>query len=216
MSDRAPTCGAVILAGGLNTRMQGRNKAFLEVGGRTILDRLIGTLEVFFQEILLVTREPELYGGRSIRVVQDIFEVRSSLTGIHAGLRYIDAEFAFVVPCDAPFIEPALIRTLLAEIEPDLDAIVPLVDRFYEPLCAIYSKRCLAPIEDQLAHGDYKITRFFDRIKLKSLPVERIMQADARKLSFFNVNTPESLAVSRELVRSGSDAVPEKEDPADR
>jgi molybdenum cofactor guanylyltransferase len=208
-----PICGAVILAGGLNTRMQGRNKAFLEVGGRTILDWLVGTLECFFREILLVTREPELYAGLPIRVVKDIFEARASLTGIHAGLRYIDADFAFVVPCDTPFIEAALIRTLIAEIEPNLDAIVPMVDGFYEPLCAVYSKRCLAPIEDQLVRGDFKITHVFDRIRLKSLPVEKIMQADAHRLSFFNVNTPEALASSRELVRSRS--VPGKEDPPD-
>jgi molybdopterin-guanine dinucleotide biosynthesis protein A len=212
---RTPTCGAIILAGGLSTRMQGRNKAFLEVGGRTILDRLIDTLECFFKEILLVTREPELYAGRSIRVVEDIFEARSSLTGIHAGLRHIEADFAFVAPCDAPFIEPALIRTLLAEIGPHVDAIVPMTGQFYEPLCAIYSKRCLSPIEDQLARGDYKITHFFDCIRLKTLPAEKVMRADARRLSFFNVNTPEALAASRELVRPGTSAVPGKEDPAD-
>lgn len=199
MASRKPTCAAVILAGGLNTRMQGCNKAFLEVGGRSILDRVTETLAGFFEEIVLVTRRPELYTDRPIHVVEDVYEARSSLTGIHAGLRHIKAEFGLVVPCDAPFIKPALIRILLDEIEPHLDVIVPTVGRFYEPLCAIYSKRCLSPIEDQLDRGDYKITRFFDRIRLKTIPAQKIVRVDARLLSFFNVNTPRALRESRVL-----------------
>jgi len=54
----APNCCAAILSGGRNTRMEGRNKAFLEVDGRTILDRLIATLSPMFPEIVLVTRQP--------------------------------------------------------------------------------------------------------------------------------------------------------------
>lgn len=36
---RPPGCSAVILAGGLNSRMGDLNKAFLKVGGVDILDR---------------------------------------------------------------------------------------------------------------------------------------------------------------------------------
>jgi len=36
----APTCSAVILTGGLNTPMQGRNKAFLQLGGHAFDFRL--------------------------------------------------------------------------------------------------------------------------------------------------------------------------------
>jgi molybdenum cofactor guanylyltransferase len=196
-----PTCCAVILAGGLNTRMRGRNKAFLEVGGKTILDRLIDTLQVFFTEILLVTREPALYAGRPVRVVEDIYDARASLTGVHSGLFHMQADFAFVVPCDAPFIEPAFIRTLLSEIAADVDVIVPVSGPFYEPLCAVYSRRCLPHIQEQLDRGDYKISRFYDRIRLKTIPLEKVLPAEERTRSFFNVNTPEALAASRELVR---------------
>lgn len=194
-----PTCCAVILAGGRNTRMDGRNKAFLEVGGKPILDRLIGTLQPFFGEILLVTRQPELYAERPVRVVRDIIEARSSLTGVHAGLVNAGADFAFVVPCDAPFIQPALIRLLLDEIDPAVDVVVPVIDQYYEPLCAIYSKRCLGPIEAQLTRGDFKITRFFEKVRVKAIPLETIRQVDARMRSFFNINTPEALKASRDF-----------------
>lgn len=195
------SCCAVILAGGRNTRMAGRNKAFLEVGGRTILDRLIAILKPLFGEILLVTREPELYRDYPVRVVQDIHAARASLTGIHAGLTYATTAFAFVVPCDLPFLRPALIQTLLSqiEIEPEVDVVVPLIDGYYEPLCAIYSKRCLPAIENQLQREEFQIKRFFSHVRVKTVAEDLLKHADERMASFFNVNTPAALKASRDL-----------------
>ena len=202
------TCCAVILAGGRNSRMGGRNKAFLRVGGETILDRVVKRLRLFFDEILLVTRAPGLYQESSVKVIEDIFEARSSLTGVHAGLTHAGSNYAFVIPCDAPFIRPALIRLMLSELDaslasPDspasIDVIVPFHDGRYEPLCAIYSKNCIDPIEDQLKRKNYKIYHFFDQIRLKTLSAERIKSADPDMRSFFNVNTPEAYQRCREF-----------------
>ncbi len=193
------TCCAVILAGGRNSRMGGRNKAFLEVGGETILDRVIKGLRLFFDEILLVTRAPAIYQEYSVEVIEDIFEARSSLTGVHAGLIHARSDYAFVIPCDAPFIRPALIRLMLSELDASLDVLVPFHDGRYEPLCAIYSKNCIGPIEDQLKRKDFKIYHFFDQIRLKTLPAERIKAADPEMRSFFNINTPEAYQRCREL-----------------
>ncbi len=194
-----PTFGAIILAGGLNTRMKGRNKAFLRIGGRSILDRLLATLRECFAHIVLVTREPELYGNYPLRVVRDIYPARSSLTGIHAGLTHSQTDYALVVPCDLPLLQPALIRLLLAEVEPAVDAVVPLIDGHYEPLCAIYSKRCIAPIAARLDQGFYKISRFFDEINLKCVPAEKIRRVDRRMLSFLNVNTPAAFKAVQDI-----------------
>lgn len=197
-------CSAVILSGGLNSRMGGRNKAFLKVGGKTILERLRGTLEGLFREILLVTRQPELYEGQGLTVVEDIYEDRASLTGLHAGLTHAKGEYALMVPCDAPFLDPALIRLLLSAVEPGVDVIVPRFEKHYEPLCAIYSKRCLPHIEAQLDRGNYRIFDFFEHINLKVIDGHQLKKADGDLLSFFNVNTPEALARSL-AVAAGKD-----------
>lgn len=187
-----PKCCAVILAGGRNTRMQGRNKAFLTIDGRTLLDRLLETLQPIFQEILLVTRQPECYAQYPIKVVEDIFQARSSLTGIHAGLTHAESNHAFMVPCDAPLLKPNLVRLLLSETDLSVDAVVPFLNGYYEPLCAIYAKGCIPPIEEQLARGDYQIMRFFERVRLKIVEGEKIKAVDPQLHSFLNVNTPEA------------------------
>jgi molybdopterin-guanine dinucleotide biosynthesis protein A len=201
MPERHPDtdCCAIVLAGGLNTRMKGRNKAFLEINGRTILDRLLGSLRFSFSEILLVTRRPDQYDGYVIRLVEDIHQGRSSLTGIHAGLVYANAAFGFAVPCDIPFLQPGLIRLLLDELDPDLDVVVPFYDGHYQPLCAIYSKRCIPLIEKQLSSSDYKISHLFERVHVKTVPIEKLKTADPELLSFLNVNTPASYDICRRL-----------------
>ena len=194
-------CCAVILSGGRNKRMGGRNKAFLDVGGQSILDRQLAGLQPFFREILLVTRQPEVYATVPVHVVVDLYEARSSITGIHAGLVHSQAGYAFVVPCDTPFLQPAVIEMLLDELEPSCDIVVPFLDGHYEPLCAIYSKRCIPIIEDQLDRGDYKILDFFDQMNVTTLSTERIKAADPLLLSFFNVNTPTDLLACQQLLQ---------------
>ena len=198
------SCSAVILSGGLNTRMAGRNKAFLDVGGHSILDRLLASLQPYFQEILLVTRQPELYASTPVQVVVDLYKARSSMTGIHAGLVHTQADFAFVVPCDTPFLQPAVIETLLDELEPGCDLVVPFLDGYYEPLCAIYSRRCIPMIEAQLDQGNYRILDFFDQMNTKKLSTEQLKAADPELLSFFNVNTPSAHLACQELLQKMS------------
>lgn len=198
---KPPDCTGVILAGGLNSRMGGRNKAFLEIGGRLILDRLQSTLAEIFDDILLVTRQPELYAGRNLRVVTDIYDIRSSLTGIHAGLAYAATDHVFVVPCDAPFVKPELIRLLLSHLRPDLDVVVPEHEGYYEPLCAIYAKGCLPFITAQLERRELKIFKFFKEIRLKAITRQEIVRVDPELISFRNINTPEALAQCLALVQ---------------
>ena len=195
----APACAAVILSGGLNSRMGGRNKAFLEVGGHSIVERLLSRLTPFFSEILLVTRQPERYRDLPARVVTDIYDARSSMTGIHAGLVQAEAGHAFVVPCDAPFLQSAMVRLLLDAWSPQWDVIVPVCDGRYEPLCAIYSKRCIPMIEAQLDRGNYRIYDFFDEVLIKKIPTEALKRADPALISFFNVNTPSAHRTSQKI-----------------
>jgi molybdopterin-guanine dinucleotide biosynthesis protein A len=197
-------CCAVILAGGLNTRMNGVNKAFLKVGERTILDRMLENLRSIFSEIIIVTRQPELYSGYAFPAVQDIYPDRSSLTGIHAGLVHAKAEYGFMVPCDTPFLQTALVRLMLDELEPGLDVVVPFFGGHYQPLCAIYSKKCIPVIESQLNGGDFKIIHIFKGMKVRIVPAEKISEADPDRLSFLNVNTPEAHDACQKLVHEPS------------
>jgi molybdopterin-guanine dinucleotide biosynthesis protein A len=181
--------------------MDGKNKAFLSVGGLTILDRLQTSFTGLFDEVLLVTKDPLEYLSWESKIVTDLLPTRSSLTGIHSALFHISTSHAFITACDTPFLKGGLIRVLLEELEPKCDVIMPVTAQGNQPLCAIYSKRCIEPIEDQLKDGDSKILNFFPKIRVKEIPEERLRQADPDLVSFFNINTPEDLLAAEEMVR---------------
>jgi molybdopterin-guanine dinucleotide biosynthesis protein A len=196
-------CAGIILSGGLNTRMGGENKAFLSVGGDTIINRLYTLFTRLFDEILLVTNEPLDYLDWDMMIVTDVFPIRSSLTGIHAGLMHASTPHVFVTACDTPFLKEALIRILLDELEPEWDVIMPVTENGNQPLCAIYSKRCVKLIERQLENEDLKILNFFSKAKVKTITEPQIRSVDPHLTSFFNINAPEDLAASEKLLADG-------------
>lgn len=194
------SCSGIILSGGLNTRMKGKNKALFSVGSHTILDRLYNTFQELFDEVLLVTNDPLQYLSWDLTIVTDLFSIRSALTGIHAGLFHASASHAFITACDTPFLKKELIMALLEEIEPKWDVIMPVTEKGNQPLCAIYSKRCIKPIERQLKNQDPKILKFFPEVKVKEIPEARLRKVDPDLASFFNINTPEDLTAAEKML----------------
>jgi len=190
----------VILAGGLGTRMGHVKKAFLEVGGRTVLDRLLAVYRPLFTEIVIAARQAADFAPYGFPVAEDRFEARSSLTGIHAGLDAMKASHGFFAACDDPFLRPGLVKLLLAEATPEADVVIPLKeDGYREPLCAVYSRRCLPFIEAQLRADNFRIIEFFEHVTVKEVPISRLLPGDPDQVSFFNVNTPDDLRQAERL-----------------
>lgn len=206
-----PSATAAILVGGAATRMGGAAKALLEVGGRSILAWLLDVLAPRFAEVLLVAKEPEPYrslceelpSSVPVRLALDSLPGRSSLTGIHTALANARTEHVFLTACDTPLLRPALVDALLSHLRPEDDVTLPLKpDGYFEPLCALYSRRCLPHIEAQLARGDHKIVRFFGQVRVNPLPASALLQADPEQLSFRNANCPDELRGLREMALS--------------
>lgn len=193
MPDPGTACTGVILTGGLNKRFSGRNKALLEVGGRRIIDYIFEVFRTIFEEILIVTNDPAAYLEFDATIVSDIFSVKSSLTGIHAGLFYARNPFIFATACDTPFLQEAVVRAILDRIEANAGVVIPETQAGMEPLCAVYSKTCLPVIERHLKEEKLKIQRLFKFFRVKKVPETVLRQTDPELISLFNINSPEDL-----------------------
>jgi len=193
-------CSGVILAGGMNTRFSGTNKAFVRIRGTRILDRIYDLFKDLFEEIILVTNDPLQYLEWDMTIFTDIFPVRSSLTGIHAGLFCSTLPYSFFTACDTPFLKKELVEALLERIEPRFDVIIPETSAGLEPLCAVYSKQCLNAVEHRLARQEFKIREFFRTVRVNKIPENFLREKDPDLISFFNVNTAEELAKAEQML----------------
>lgn len=212
------SCTGVILAGGLNLRFGGKNKALSKVGDKTILDRTLSSFGDLFQETMVVTKSPLEYLAWNTLIVTDIFPARSPLAGLHAGLTYTRTPYIFIAACDTPFIRTALIQAILKEIDAKSDIIVPETEKGLQPLCAVYSRQCLPVMEKllrqdaesmhtmddsgkkRILHQGLKILNIYDTVRVKKIPEQRLRDLDPDLLSFFNLNTPEDFVHAEQLL----------------
>ncbi len=193
-------CTGVILAGGRNSRFSGKNKALIPVAGKRILDRIHDVFANLFDNIMLVTNDPIQYMPWNFNIVTDIFPIRSAMTGLHTGLFYVTTPYAFFIGCDIPFLKKELVEILLANLEPGIDIVIPETSKGFEPLCAIYSKRCLKPVEEHLLKKSFKIQRIFQKVRVKKIGENILRSVDPDLVSFSNINTPEDLSRAEESV----------------
>src|SRR6056297_348078 len=189
----------IILAGGENRRVHSENKAFFELGGRSLIGRIYDVMAALFSRITIVTNRPLDYIKWDAVITTDIFDKRSSLTGIHAGLFCLQTPYAFVCACDTPFLKKALVETVLAGVEDGLDVVVPETAKGLQPLCAVYSGRCLEVFERQLANEEFTIIKHFDRLRVKTISESKLRHSDPGLESFMNVNTPADLETARRM-----------------
>jgi molybdopterin-guanine dinucleotide biosynthesis protein A len=194
-------CTGVILSGGLATRYDGTQKAILRVGGVRILDRIYRIYAELFEEIILVTNSPEKFLEWDLLIVPDLFPIRSSLTGIHAGLFFMSNRFAFVSACDTPFLKKEIVETVIGNIEAHIDVVMPETTSGFEPLCAAYSKRCLNPAQQHLEQDKLQIIKAFRKCRIKTISEKVLREKDTDLQSFFNINTPDDLKRAEKMVK---------------
>ena len=188
---------AVILSGGNNSRILA-DKGFLRVGKKTIVEREIAVLSMIFSPIIIVTNSPERYRNFPVELSSDLIPEKGPLGGVYSGLAASRDEYNFVVGCDLPFLNPALI-TYMKNSAPGYDLVVPEVNGLLEPLYAFYSRNCLPAIRVSLEQNELSIRSFFSKVKLRYVRKTEIDNFDPRGITFFNVNTREDLKQAREI-----------------
>ena len=187
----------VVQAGGKSTRMGGRPKALIQLGGRSIVERVVAALTPVVDDVLVVTNTPELYAFLGLPMVVDVYPDHGSLGGIYSGLSAA-GEIAFTVACDMPFLHPEVVRLVVARAG-EGDVVIPRVGEQYETMHAAYGKACLPHIEERLRTGRLKIVGFFDRVRVVEIGEAEIARFRDPAVAFMNVNTPDELERARAL-----------------
>ena len=182
----------------------GENKAFIRVKGRRIIDRTVELFHEIFENVILVTNEPVTYSYLNLEIVADLIPAGSALIGIYTGLFYAATPYCFVVACDMPFLNRKVIDYMVS-LRKDYDVVIPVLDDGYHPIHALYSRRCITPIEHLIRTGNFKITDFFNRVRVREVTPKELRALDPHLEAVLNINTPEDLerVQHQEKLRSG-------------
>jgi molybdopterin-guanine dinucleotide biosynthesis protein A len=183
--------GGIILAGGLSSRM-GQDKALLKFNNETLIERTVNKLRSFAAEIVIASNRTAKYNLPGTFEVADKYVGMGPLGGMHAGLTAIKSHHAFIVSCDMPFFTPELADSLFARAV-GYDIVVPEIRQKWEPLCAIYSKNCIEPIENCLRSSISKVYAFYPEVNLLKINETQLRQVGDLQKMFCNLNTPEDL-----------------------
>ena len=200
MEKKLTELSVVLLAGGNNSRM-GQNKPLLSYDGKTFLERLVTAFSSYDEIILSAKTESQCEKYRSalktndapakIKFISDKNQDKGPLEGIRRALTESKNEFVFICASDMPFATNAIPEYLAEFFCSDYDCYVPTICGRAEPLCAVYKKSVLPVIEKQMQDNELKISRLFEKVPVKFIPVEK---SCLDKKLFLNVNTPEEYA----------------------
>jgi molybdopterin-guanine dinucleotide biosynthesis protein A len=192
----------VVMAGGRNTRF-GDVKAFADVHGQRIIDRVISVLREVATDVVVSANDRDTYAPLGLPMRADVRDDMGPLSGIYTALlwaRERGDRGIVAVACDMPFPSAPLLRAIAAASSQH-DAVLPESDgrRGMEPLFAYYSVSCIAAIDAAIARGDRRMISFHDDVDVYRLPIEQVRTFGDPEVLFMNVNTLTDLEKARRI-----------------
>lgn len=215
---------ALILAGGRARRFQSidkvwQDKALVELAGKPLLVHAIENVQGIVDEVVVCVNDlqrKEKYAQiiknqaiTSVKIVVD--EQISGISGpnvaIISGLKAVQADYCLTVPCDMPFLKPAVAGYLFEEVT-GFDVAVPMwPDGRLETLLMVLERRSSMEIADALCKlkrpRSDDIPRGASELLLVS-PVNHIKTLDPNFKSFVNINSREDLLTLKTRRSHGS------------
>ncbi|AHF99762.1 molybdenum cofactor guanylyltransferase [Halostagnicola larsenii XH-48] len=192
--------GGVVLAGGYSTRFGDADKSIAELEGTPMIRRVADRIAAVTDDVVVNCRSEQkepiadaLSGANAtIRFAIDPIPDRGPVAGIHAGLEECDREYAAVVACDMPFVDPALLETLLDRARGRDGAVVELEAGWLQTTQAVYrtdamARACAATIGEE----DNRVVAALEKIDWVSVP-EASLEGISEK-TFESIDTQEAL-----------------------
>jgi len=184
----------------------GEDKRFLRIGEQTLFERSLSALRSVFQRVSVVIAQDSPPLEVDVPVARDLVADCGSLGGLYTGLKQAHTEYVFVVACDMPFLNPAVVRHVVS-LKARADIVMVRLEEGLQPTHALYSRRCLPVIEKMLQAHQFKIQQLATHPSLRTWLVTEIelREIDREGLSCINVNTPADLEAARARHAHGTD-----------
>ncbi len=189
-----------IIAGGHSHRMGGREKAFLELNGKSVVTHVIEHLEPQVDQLVInANGDLRRFARFDLKIVPDVLtRLTTPLAGLHATLTFArgaKADVLVTVPSDTPFLPPDLVVGLMEKI-PSGGAVIASSGGQEHYIVGAWKMELLDDLERAIAKDNlFRVKDWAARVSAQKVewPVEP-------HDPFFNVNTPEDLRIAEQIV----------------
>ena len=195
---------AVLLAGGLSRRMGGQDKMLRDLGGKSILSRVVERIKSQADWLLLnANGDAARFADFGLPVAADVIEGHPGpLAGVLTGMEWAranapDCSWVVTAPTDAPFLPRDLVRRLVAAVEEEgADMACASSGGRHHPVCGLWPVRLAgelrrAMLEEDIRKVDIWTARY--KLAVADWPTDPVDP-------FFNANRPEDLAEAERIL----------------
>lgn len=189
--------------------MGGRDKSFVELGGRPMIAHGIERLGPQVSRLVInANGDPARFSGFGLPVVADReSDFAGPLAGLQAGMDWTRANVPsarriVTAACDTPFFPDDLVQELQGAADAARADIA--LAAFGEQSHFVFALWPVALADDlsaYLASGERKVQRWIERHAFVAVPFPPREIGGTSLDPFFNVNTPEDLAVAETLLQ---------------
>ena len=182
-----------VQAGGGSTRF-GKDKALVELGGKTILARTTELVASVCSEAMIVAAEGK-YPGAPAPPLADRWPGQGPLGGIltalqSSALRGSESTWNLIVSCDMPFLTREWLEFLCRRAECSAkQVLVAESANGLEPLCACWKTAGMPAVQAAFDSGVRKVTEAMKRLPMEVLDVSVWKRFDTEGRLFWNMNT---------------------------
>ena len=193
MTISANDISGLILAGGLSTRMGGRDKGLQLLEGRPMITHIIERLQPQVGPLLInANQNYEAYEVFGLPMIADVISnFVGPLAGMHAGLSHCTTPYLLSVPCDCPFLPTDLARRLsdaLMSSGADIAYAITINQNQTEhhPVFCLLKRGVIVGLAEYLSEGGRKVLSWVS----SQAHVQVIFDDHS---AFLNINTPDDL-----------------------
>jgi molybdopterin-guanine dinucleotide biosynthesis protein A len=188
---------ALVLAGGGAHRLGGADKPALEVGGTSLLDRVLAACADAAATVCVGPVRPT---RRPVRWAREEPPGGGPVAALDAGLGFTSAGLVLVLAADLPFLDAGLVRTLVRAADAADGAVLTDADGRDQWLAACYRRPALTGALDRLRAERGATAGASLRALVAGLELRRVADPDGLG---FDCDTWEDVRHVRRLVDDG-------------
>lgn len=164
-------------------------------GQTTLLGRMVEEMKKGGRRVYLSVRAGSVYGDYQELCIQDRYPDRGPLEGMGQVIRESKEDAIFFCAVDMPWVDGKTVDYLDSLWDGSWDCVIMEDKKGIHPLCGIYGKQVLLPIERQLRQGDGRVMNLLKRCRVKkirleetSLPTNTLTNVNTRQLYEQEIN----------------------------